>query len=372
MVFRIPYHLSDWNVATAELSFEEEAALRKLHDAYYLQDGVLADDDRANAYRMRLPLKRYRRLRAALVGRGHIAVHAGRIAIPQAEPALENMLNIIATARANVKKRWRKCAPRSLKGNDSGDTDLAATHQPDTHQPDTHQPDTHQPDTHQPDTGRGEGPPPFGPPAALPPFAADPDTDSGLREAEPDRAASCGPAPLPDRSPEHGPADDAARPPADAPRADAPRADATRDDARPAGRRTRAAAPRGTRLPSDWRPDARDRAFAAGHGIDPGRIDNEADRFVDYWRSLSGRRAVRSDWPAAWRNWIRIALEGGPGRRAPVAPPRGRGGAAGGDRFGNFAAGLWEAGTGEPAPAPGPDPDLARTIDGVAREPRTP
>lgn len=46
---------------------------------------------------------------------------------------------------------------------------------------------------------------------------------------------------------------------------------------------------------------------------------DQTARFCDYWRSESGPRAIKLDWTATWRNWIRTAAErsGRPGSRGP-------------------------------------------------------
>lgn len=45
------------------------------------------------------------------------------------------------------------------------------------------------------------------------------------------------------------------------------------------------------------------------------RLDNETDKFIDYWLA---RGDAKSDWQAAWRNWIRNA-SGYQSSRRPVA-----------------------------------------------------
>ena len=75
---------------------------------------------------------------------------------------------------------------------------------------------------------------------------------------------------------------------------------------RKTSKRTRTS--RGTRLPDDWVPDqdlvewTRANAPAAANAI-------ELERFRDYWQSLSGQRAIRSNWAATWRNWARKCQE---------------------------------------------------------------
>lgn len=58
-----------------------------------------------------------------------------------------------------------------------------------------------------------------------------------------------------------------------------------------------------------------------GRAID-GQTEHE--KFLDYWRSRTGQIAVKKDWPAAWRNWMRTALERS-GRRPTSGAPAGDG-----------------------------------------------
>lgn len=62
---------------------------------------------------------------------------------------------------------------------------------------------------------------------------------------------------------------------------------------------------RGSRIAPDWTPSLKDYAFANQAGLSREEINREADRFRDYWIAASGRNAVKLDWSATWRNWIR-------------------------------------------------------------------
>jgi hypothetical protein len=66
---------------------------------------------------------------------------------------------------------------------------------------------------------------------------------------------------------------------------------------------------RGSRLDAAWQPTASDTEFAAELGCEPSRIAMTAARFRDYWLSAAGKAAVKRDWSAAWRNWVRKDLE---------------------------------------------------------------
>lgn len=73
---------------------------------------------------------------------------------------------------------------------------------------------------------------------------------------------------------------------------------------------------RGSRLPDDFKPDAE----YATQQIPDIDADGEAQRFRDYWQAKAGASAVKSDWQATWRNWIRNCRDSGRyARRASAA-----------------------------------------------------
>lgn len=74
---------------------------------------------------------------------------------------------------------------------------------------------------------------------------------------------------------------------------------------------------RGSRLSEDWTPSQADIEFAHQHGLNSQSIQREADSFRDYWTSKPGASAVKLDWAATWRNWIRSAKG-----RPPRDPPK--------------------------------------------------
>lgn len=90
----------------------------------------------------------------------------------------------------------------------------------------------------------------------------------------------------------------------------------------PTNKEPRSLPTRGTRIPE---PFVVTNELAAwyraniGSAVD-GRTEHE--KFVDYWRAKTGQAAVKKDWPATWRNWMRTALERS-GRRGPSStqPP---------------------------------------------------
>ena len=65
----------------------------------------------------------------------------------------------------------------------------------------------------------------------------------------------------------------------------------------------------GTRLPADWSlpDDWLSWARTDRPEFTSDLLAQEGEKFADYWHSLSGSKAVKLDWLATWRNWIRSA-----------------------------------------------------------------
>jgi len=72
--------------------------------------------------------------------------------------------------------------------------------------------------------------------------------------------------------------------------------------------------PEGWELPDDWR------LWAESQGLDPPRVDREADKFRDYWRGKAGKDGRKSDWSGTWRNWIRRVVDDTKGSHHVQAP----------------------------------------------------
>lgn len=79
-------------------------------------------------------------------------------------------------------------------------------------------------------------------------------------------------------------------------------------------------AARGTRLPADWKlPKAwGEWALKAQPTWTPEHVRWVADQFGDWWRAQSGRAAVKLDWEATWRVWVRKEPEMRNGAHHPV------------------------------------------------------
>jgi hypothetical protein len=72
---------------------------------------------------------------------------------------------------------------------------------------------------------------------------------------------------------------------------------------------------RGTRIPPDFTPTAEMVAWARRR---VSHVDGrtETEKFVNYWRSESGQKAVKLDWVLTWKNWMITA-----GERTGKPPP---------------------------------------------------
>lgn len=62
----------------------------------------------------------------------------------------------------------------------------------------------------------------------------------------------------------------------------------------------------GTRIPDDFLPD---REWSMQQGLTNSELRFEFEKFKDYWKAKTGKDAVKKDWQATWRNWIRNCLE---------------------------------------------------------------
>lgn len=64
---------------------------------------------------------------------------------------------------------------------------------------------------------------------------------------------------------------------------------------------------RGTRLPDDFAVTEPMKEWARENAPLAGLVDH--DSFCDHWRAQAGQRAVKRDWEATWRNWMRRTQE---------------------------------------------------------------
>jgi len=83
---------------------------------------------------------------------------------------------------------------------------------------------------------------------------------------------------------------------------------------------SRKRADRAQRLPDGWQPEP-ETELISKLGVRRQHVDQELERFIDYWISQPGARGRKVNWQATWRNWLRRSVEISQGGR-PQDPPR--------------------------------------------------
>lgn len=77
---------------------------------------------------------------------------------------------------------------------------------------------------------------------------------------------------------------------------------------------------RASRLPTDWDPGESGRNYAASKGLTNGAVADELERFRDHWAAKPGKDGTKADWQAAWRTWVRNAIDFRRGKGGSAAP----------------------------------------------------
>ena len=68
----------------------------------------------------------------------------------------------------------------------------------------------------------------------------------------------------------------------------------------------------GHRIPDNWYLTKKLGMWAKKkYGLDDDTIRHETEKFIDHWKASASETAWKSDWNAAWRNWIRKHAESG-------------------------------------------------------------
>ena len=84
---------------------------------------------------------------------------------------------------------------------------------------------------------------------------------------------------------------------------------------------SRKRADRAQRLPEGWTPEPED-ALIKKLGVRPAYVQQEFERFVDYWVAQPGARGRKVSWQATWRNWLRRSVEISQGGKTQDPPRR--------------------------------------------------
>lgn len=74
---------------------------------------------------------------------------------------------------------------------------------------------------------------------------------------------------------------------------------------------------RGTRIPPDWKPTKNGILYSTTKENSDAQTLNLIESFKDHWAAASGQKAIKVDWDAAWRTWVRndIKFNGPPNGR---------------------------------------------------------
>lgn len=124
---------------------------------------------------------------------------------------------------------------------------------------------------------------------------------------------------------------------------------------------------RGTRLPEGWQPkqEGVNLAFELGFSMEEGK--QEVLKFKDYWCGKAGPNAVKMDWDATWRNWLRRASENRKGKSNGKSNQYANGKTDGRDFYARLA-GFQSNGSGQNGePHRGPEIDLTGETVGRGR-----
>lgn len=65
----------------------------------------------------------------------------------------------------------------------------------------------------------------------------------------------------------------------------------------------------GTRIPDNWQLTADLGNYGRSKGLTRNEVLNEAEKFINYWRSAAGAKARKVDWDLTWKGWIQRTAE---------------------------------------------------------------
>jgi hypothetical protein len=77
----------------------------------------------------------------------------------------------------------------------------------------------------------------------------------------------------------------------------------------------KAASTKGTPLPDDWLPSDESRNYARKLNLSEEQIQGAHESFCNHFDSVSGQKAIKRNWDAAWCLWMRREKQGWPDRR---------------------------------------------------------
>jgi uncharacterized protein YdaU (DUF1376 family) len=111
---RAPWHIPDWLAGTEELSKDAEFAYFRLCLFIYQFDGLLKDDDRANARRCKMSTRCFRQVKAELLTATKIEIRDGYVRNRRCERVLSDVCSLSEAQSRRAHKRWAKARESGL------------------------------------------------------------------------------------------------------------------------------------------------------------------------------------------------------------------------------------------------------------------
>lgn len=105
---RADWHIPDWLSGAEELSMEAEFAYFRLCLFIYQFDGLLKDDDQANARRCKMSTRAFRQVKAELLTACKIEVRDGYLWNARCEKVLAGVCSLSEAQSRRAQRRWEK------------------------------------------------------------------------------------------------------------------------------------------------------------------------------------------------------------------------------------------------------------------------
>jgi uncharacterized protein YdaU (DUF1376 family) len=112
---RATWEIPDWLAGAEELTLEAEYAYFRLCLFFYQFDGLLKDDDQANARRCKMSTRAYRQAKAQLVTACKLEVRDGYLWNAKCQKVLESVCAHSESQSARARRRWDKARENAEK-----------------------------------------------------------------------------------------------------------------------------------------------------------------------------------------------------------------------------------------------------------------
>lgn len=105
---RASWHIPDWLAGAEELSAEAEYAYFRLCLFLYQFDGLLKDDDQANARRCKMSTRAFRQVKAALLAADKLEIRDGYLWNARCAKEIGSVCSMSQAQSIRAQKRWQK------------------------------------------------------------------------------------------------------------------------------------------------------------------------------------------------------------------------------------------------------------------------